>query len=69
MARDKTPRTENLFSNNDERWTVEAGQISNEFDASIRPIFAKYYAQGFRARELSHILMGVAWENELLTVL
>jgi hypothetical protein len=69
MARDKTPRTEAAFKENDERWTETAIKISNEFDAAIRPIFEKYYAQGFKARELSHLLMGVAWENELMTVL
>jgi len=59
----------NLFTEKGERWTDDANRISNEFTDAVRPIFEKYYAQGYRVRDISHILMGVAFEEEVLTVL
>ena len=65
----KTPRSKDAFSNENERWAEEASSIADELHRATLPIFEKYYAQGYKARELSHLLMGVAWELELMTVL
>lgn len=58
-----------LYVGDDERWTEKAIAISHEFADAVRPIMEKYHAEGYRVRELGHLLASTAWEQEVLIVL
>lgn len=61
---------DNLYSE-DKRETYNAvgDALDKEAGALIRPLFKKYHDAGYSARQISHIIMGAAFEIELETLL
>lgn len=51
------------------RYTPEANALQGEFEAAIRPVFTRWADMGYSPREISHLLQGAVWDNELMRVL
>lgn len=51
------------------RMNEDARALDREFSKVVRPIFKKYLDMGYSPREISHILYGIALDEELDAVL
>ena len=55
MARHHAQPNIKPMYNEDERYTDDANELSQEVALAIRPIMEKYHKQGFKMREISQI--------------
>jgi len=62
---DKNKNVKPLFEENGEYGDL-ALEVDQEVNALLRPVFDKYRDQGYKIRDISHIIAGVTRELECL---
>lgn len=58
-----------LFDEKSFRWTPEAQLLGADLVIPIRKLFEEYQERGYSPREISHILMWIVIDEELMSVL